>query len=81
MQHPNIVRVTDVFEENGTAYYVMDYIDGHSLQEIVKEKGTLDESQAVGYIKQVAEALKYVHGLNRLHLDVKPGNIMIDENN
>ena len=81
MQHPNIVRVTDVFEENGTAYYVMDYIDGKSLQEIVKEKGALDESQAVGYIKQVAEALKYVHGLNRLHLDVKPGNIMIDENN
>ena len=81
MQHPNIVRVTDVFEENGTAYYVMDYIDGKSLQDIVKEKGALDESQAVCYIKQVAEALKYVHGLNRLHLDVKPGNIMIDENN
>ena len=80
MQHPNIVRVTDVFEENGTAYYVMDYIDGQSLQDIVKERGVLDESQAVGYIKQVAEALKYVHSLNRLHLDVKPGNIMIDEN-
>ena len=81
MQHPNIVRVTDVFEENGTAYYVMDYIDGQSLQEIVKEKGALDESLAVGYIKQVADALKYVHNQNRLHLDIKPGNIMIDKNN
>ena len=81
MQHPNIVRVTDVFEENGTAYYVMDYIDGESLQDIVKEKGKLDESLAVNYIKQVADALKYVHSLNRLHLDIKPGNIMIDKNN
>ena len=80
MQHPHIVRVTDVFEENGTAYYVMDYIDGQSLQDIVKEKGALDEDLAVYYISQVAGALKYVHSQNRLHLDVKPGNIMIDGN-
>ena len=79
MQHPNIVRVTDVFEENGTAYYVMDYIDGKSLQEIVKERGALDEDLAVCYIKQVAEALRYIHNQNRLHLDIKPGNIMIDK--
>ena len=81
MQHLNIVRVTDVFEENGTAYYVMDYIDGKSLQDIVKEKGALDEYLAVYYISQIADALKYVHNLNRLHLDIKPGNIMINENN
>ena len=81
MQHLNIVRVTDVFEENGTAYYVMDYIDGQSLQDIVKGKGALDESLAVYYIKQVADALNYVHSLNRLHLDIKPGNIMVNENN
>lgn len=81
MQHLNIVRVTDVFEENGTAYYVMDYIDGKSLQDIVKEKGALDEDLAVYYISQIADALKYVHNLNRLHLDIKPGNIMINENN
>ena len=80
MQHPNIVRVTDVFEENGTAYYVMDYIDGKSLQDIVKEKGALNEDSAIHYISQIADALKYVHSLNRLHLDVKPGNIMIDKN-
>lgn len=80
MQHPNIVRVTDVFEENDTAYYVMDYIDGKSLQDIVKEKGKLDESLAVNYIKQVADALKYMHNHNRLHLDIKPGNVMISPN-
>ena len=80
MQHGNIVRVTDVFEENGTAYYVMDYIDGISLQEMVKQEGFLSEEKAVQYIIQVADALKYVHSQNRLHLDIKPGNIMIDAN-
>ena len=77
-RHNNIVRVTDVFEENGTAYYVMDYIDGSSLSEIIASRGALGESEAVGYIRQVADALDYVHSHNRLHLDIKPGNIMID---
>lgn len=80
MKHDNIVRVLDIFEENGTAYYVMEYIDGKSLNDITKERGALPEAEAVGYIRQVADALKYVHSLNRLHLDIKPGNIMIDKN-
>ena len=80
LQHPNIVRVTDVFEENGTAYYVMEYIDGLSLADLISQKGALAESEALGYICQVADALNYVHSKNRLHLDVKPGNIMIDHN-
>ena len=78
MNHPNIVKVHDIFEENGTAYYVMDYIDGKSLGDIVKQRGPLPEAEAVGYIRQVADALKYVHSLNRLHLDIKPGNVMVD---
>ena len=78
MNHPNIVKVHDIFEENGTAYYVMDYIDGKSLASIVKQHGALPEAEAVCYIRQVAEALKYVHSLNRLHLDVKPDNVMVD---
>lgn len=77
MKHPGIVRVLDVFEENGTAYYAMEYIDGQSLSDVVKKRGKLPEAEAVGYIRQVAEALKYVHSLNRLHLDIKPGNIML----
>lgn len=76
--HPNIISVTDVFEENETAYYVMDYIDGKSLSQILKEQGTLTETQAVDYICQVTEALKYVHSFNRLHLDIKPDNILVD---
>ena len=80
LEHPNIVHVFDVFEENGTAYYVMDYIDGPSLNDMVKKDGPMAEQKAVGYIMQVADALKYVHSQNRLHLDIKPGNIMVDEN-
>lgn len=76
MQHPSIVKVTDVFEENGTAYFVMDYIDGRSLSEIVR-KHPLTEQSALDYIRQVSSALQYVHSNNRLHLDIKPANIMI----
>ena len=78
LKHPGIVHVSDVFEENGTVYYVMDYIDGRSLQDIVASEGFLPESRAVKYIRQVADALGYVHSNNRLHLDIKPGNIMVD---
>ena len=80
MNHPNVVRVTDFFEENSTAYYVMDYIDGAPLSSLIERRGRLSESESLGYIRQVAEALDYIHSQNRLHLDVKPQNIMIDGN-
>lgn len=79
-EHPNIVRVTDTFEENNTAYYVMEYINGSSLAKVVEKNGALSEREALDYIRQVADALAYVHSCNRLHLDVKPQNIMIDHN-
>jgi len=79
MEHPGIVSVTDVFDENGTAYYVMDYIDGASLTDILKQKGKLSEKEALDYIRQAAEALSYVHASQRLHLDIKPSNIMVDK--
>ena len=77
LTHTGIVRVTDLFEENGTAYYVMDYIDGSSLRDLVEKQGHLSEPEALHYIRQVAEALQYVHGKKLLHLDIKPGNVMI----
>ncbi len=77
MKHPGVVSVTAIFEENGTAYYVMDYIEGCSLGELVGNNEPLPEDRAVDYICQVADALSYVHSQNRLHLDIKPGNIML----
>ena len=78
LEHPGIVRVTDTFEENGTAYYVMEYINGSSLSTIIETEGPLNENKALGYIRQAASALEYLHGQNRLHLDIKPQNIMVD---
>ncbi|MBQ3173402.1 MAG: protein kinase [Alistipes sp.] len=77
MDNPHIVRVFDSFEENGTAYYVMEYIEGESLASIVERDGALDESTARRYITEVADALGYLHERNTLHLDVKPHNIMV----
>ena len=77
LDHPGIVRIHDVFEENGTAYYVMDFIEGENLNDLVKREGALPEERALGYIRQVADALSYVHGHNIMHLDVKPANIIV----
>ena len=81
LNHEGIVRVSDVFAENNTAYYVMDYIEGKSLDKIIAEKGRLSELEMLGYISQVARTLDYVHSKNILHLDIKPSNIMIDAQN
>lgn len=72
LDHPNIIRIHDVFEENGTAYYVMEYIEGESLQSIVSRRGALGRDEAVGYIEQLAAALGYIHSHDIAHLDVKP---------
>lgn len=80
LKHLNIIRVFDVFEDNGTAYYVMDYIEGNNLSDIVEGKGRLSEPLALKYIRQVANALNYLHQKKLLHLDVKPANILLDKN-
>ena len=76
LNHPNIVRIHDVFEENGTAYYVMEYIEGESLGDMVKRRGAIPEAEALGYVKDAASALEYIHSKNINHLDIKPGNLM-----
>lgn len=75
--NPNIVHVQDVFKENNTWYYVMEYVDGRSLESIIREKGHLSEGESLDYIGKVADALKYIHGYNVNHLDIKPSNIMV----
>ena len=77
LDHPNIVNVSEVFEENNTAYMVMEFIDGGNLKEFIT-KNSLTMNDVLRYAKQVAEALQYIHGYNIIHLDVKPANILID---
>ena len=76
LDHPNIVRVTDSFSENGTFYYVMDFIEGQNLNDYIKSH-YIDEAEAVSIIKSVSDALIYMHEeKHMLHLDLKPGNVM-----
>ena len=79
LHHPNIIRIIDVFDENSTSYYVMEYIEGGSLSNKLGTTG-LSMSDATRYILQVAEALKYIHKQNIAHLDIKPSNIMLNGN-
>ena len=78
LQHPNIVRVYTIFEENDTVYYVMDYIDGESLDARLKHLGRpLSEDEVMQLLPQVLSALEYTHQHNIRHLDIKPANIMV----
>ena len=79
LEHPNIVSIIDVFEENNTAYYVMKYAPNGSLEAKVKREGHLSEPEATRYILKVADALRFVHEHKMTHLDVKPDNILLSE--
>ena len=77
--NPHIIRVHDLFEENGTAYYVMDYIDGEDLSKRMERMGRpLTEKEVMEILPQVLDALKCVHDTGLWHLDMKPSNIMVD---
>ncbi|MEG4032885.1 serine/threonine-protein kinase [Microcoleus sp. S36b_A4] len=75
--HPNIVRVSDFFVEDGQPYMVMDYIAGQNLGDVVGSNNPLPENLAILYITQIGAALKVVHQKGLLHRDVKPQNILL----
>lgn len=75
---PNIVSVQNYFKENGTAYFVMEYIDGMSLKAYLeKNGGKIPYSQALAFLQPIMEALVQVHGMHLLHRDISPDNIYI----
>ena len=79
LNHPNIVHVADVFEENNTVYYVMQFLKDGSLRDKLKANGRLSEEDAIRYTTQIAEALQYMHSEKHMcHYDVKPGNILLN---
>ena len=79
LNNPHIVRVHDLFDERGTTYYVMDYIDGESLSKRLKRtEQPLSETEVMQLLPQVLDALQTVHGQHMWHLDLKPANIMVD---
>jgi serine/threonine protein kinase len=76
-KHPSIVRVYDYFEENNTAYMVMEFVEGKTLSALVSQKGRLREEEALGYIFQLCEALEEIHQGGYLHRDIKPENVIV----
>ena len=77
LDHPNIVRGIDFGEAEGYYFFAMEYVNGGSLKEIIKEKGIFDEQEAVLVILKIADALKYAENRNLIHRDIKPENIML----
>jgi hypothetical protein len=79
LDHPNIVRAYDIDQDDKLHFLVMEYIDGSSLQEIVKRHGPLDPIRAAHYVSQAAGALEHAYETAKLiHRDIKPGNILVD---
>jgi serine/threonine protein kinase len=76
--HPGIVQVFYYFEENNTAYMVMEYLQGKTLGQFLKQRpGKLSETKALAHIAKVGEALEILHQAQFLHRDIKPDNIML----
>ena len=76
-EHPNIVRVLNVFEENNTAYMVMSYEEGESLQELLTRRKTLEEDELMKILLPILGGLDEVHKMGFIHRDIKPANIFI----
>lgn len=80
LKHPNIINVLELFEANGTFYYSMEFMPGGSLDALIEKKGKLSADETVSFTKQIGAALSYMHSKRMLHLDLKPGNVMLNAN-
>lgn len=79
IDHPNIVKINEVFEANNTAYYVMEYLGGTTLRDYVEANGAMSPVAAKALLRPVVEAVAMLHRNNIAHYDIKPGNIMLHE--
>jgi serine/threonine protein kinase len=77
LQHPNIVTVFELFEEEGTAYLVMELLEGASLYSLIKNKRPLDISEKLSVLQQIAGGLHHAHENGIVHRDIKPSNVFV----
>ncbi|MFE1795394.1 protein kinase [Streptomyces sp. NPDC059517] len=78
VRHPGVIAVHDVAEIDGRPLIVMELVDGPSLDDVLRERGTIDAREAAGIGAKVMDALAAAHRAGVLHRDVKPGNILLD---
>src|SRR5688500_10337617 len=77
LSHPNIVSIYDRGEAEGTYYIAMEVIEGRSLKELILTRGALPVDTAIGYAKQLLEALRFAHRHGIIHRDIKPHNVLV----
>lgn len=80
LSHLNIVEMYDVGEDNGTYYIVMEYVEGMTLKQLIKKRGSLSLSEAIDIMLQITDGIKEAHDSYIIHRDLKPQNILIKEN-
>ena len=79
LDHPNIVRAYDIDQEDDVHYIVMEHFLGRNLQEVVVQDGVMPFEMAADYVRQAALALEYAHQAGVVHRDVKPGNVLVND--
>ena len=79
LDDPNIVQVTDFFEESGEFFLVMQYVDGQDLSRLIKSKGKLAESEALAIVRDILKGLGFAHAKGLVHRDIKPSNVLVDK--